>query len=103
MNDPSTSEDDATEPVMAVTGAARGRVQGVNFRTSMQVEANRLGVAGWVRNMPDRSVAFHAEGSRSSIDTLLAWCRTGPIFARVEELEFEHRRIAQLSTFEILR
>jgi acylphosphatase len=103
MNDPSTSEDGTTEPTTAVIGSVRGRVQGVNFRRAMQLEANRLGVTGWVQNLPDRSVAFHAEGSRSGIDALMAWCRTGPMFARIDDLEFEHRSITHLSTFEILR
>lgn len=97
------NDDRLNESAAAITGAARGRVQGVNFRASMQMEASRLGVTGWVQNMPDGSVAFYAEGSRSSLDGLLAWCRIGPMFARVDHLEFEDRSLAQLRSFEILR
>ena len=33
-----------------------GRVQGVNYRRAAQREANRLGITGFARNMPDDSV-----------------------------------------------
>ena len=39
-------------------------VQGVSFRAYAQQQAHGLGVAGWVRNEPDGSVAGHFEGRR---------------------------------------
>jgi len=60
-----------------------GRVQGVSFRYHAQAEARRFGVAGWVRNEPDGSVAAHLEGDPESVDAMLAWCREGPAYARV--------------------
>jgi acylphosphatase len=66
-----------------------GRVQGVFFRASTQDRATELGVNGWVRNCPDGSVEVAAEGARSQIDDLIAWCRHGPRGAQVSEVEIQ--------------
>jgi len=52
-----------------------GRVQGVFFRMETQRAARRLGVVGWVRNLPDGTVEAVLEGSRSQVDAMLDWCR----------------------------
>ena len=39
----------------------RGIVQGVAFRHHTKVRARELGLAGWVRNLPDGSVEVTAE------------------------------------------
>ena len=64
-----------------------GRVQGVGFRYSMQVEARRLGVTGWVRNRRDGSVEALLDGDAESIEAIVAWARTGPRGARVVAVE----------------
>jgi acylphosphatase len=64
-----------------------GLVQGVFYRQSSVREAARLGISGAVRNLPDGSVEVEAEGVRSAVEALVAWCRRGPPSARVEELE----------------
>lgn len=69
-----------------ISGKVTGRVQGVMFRDSCRQEAERLGVAGWVRNEPDGSVAFEAEGPTAAVEALVSWCRTGPPGARVTDV-----------------
>jgi acylphosphatase len=64
-----------------------GRVQGVAFRAYAEQQAAQLGVAGWVRNEPDGSVAVHAEGGREAVDAMVAWCRQGPPSAVVEGVD----------------
>ncbi len=65
----------------------QGRVQGVYFRQSTQVEAERLGVRGWVRNRRDGSVEVVVEGEPAAVDALVAWCHQGPPMARVDAVE----------------
>ena len=63
-----------------------GRVQGVWYRGAMQREANRLGVHGWVRNLPDGSVEAVIEGAPSAVRALRDWCKSGPPGAHVVQV-----------------
>lgn len=78
-----------SEQTTALRIRVRGQVQGVSFRWSCQQEAERLGVAGWVRNESDGTVAAHAEGSADAVRALVEWCGQGPDGAVVEDVETE--------------
>lgn len=65
----------------------RGKVQGVYFRESTRQEAERLGVAGWVRNLDDGRVEAVIEGEEVDVDALVAWCHRGPENARVDHVD----------------
>ena len=64
-----------------------GRVQGVGFRASAQQVAQRLGLAGWVRNLADGRVELEAEGPPAILDQLLAWLRKGPSMSHVDSVD----------------
>jgi acylphosphatase len=67
----------------------RGRVQGVFYRMNTAERASVLGLAGWVRNLPDGAVEAVVEGPPDSVEALVDWCRTGPPHARVDSIDIE--------------
>lgn len=85
----------------AVDVRITGLVQGVFFRARTQEQAARLGVAGWVTNRPDGSVAARLEGPAGAVDELVAWCRTGPPRARVDDVEVSAADAEGLTGFEV--
>ncbi len=64
-----------------------GRVQGVFFRAYTRDAAEQIGVAGWVRNLPDGSVEAIFEGDAIKIDAMIEWCHEGSPLGRVERVE----------------
>jgi acylphosphatase len=66
-----------------------GTVQGVAFRYFTRRMAQDLGLAGWVRNLPDGRVEALFQGSRSLLEEAIAWCQEGPPAARVDSVEVE--------------
>ena len=79
----------------------RGRVQGVFFRDSTQKEAERRGVAGWVRNRDDGAVEALFEGDEEAVDALVEFCRSGPSRADVEDVAVEDADPAGLEDFAV--
>ncbi len=66
-----------------------GRVQGVNFRYYASEEARRRGVTGWVLNRDDGVVEILAEGAADAVARFVGWCRRGPSYARVDDVDQE--------------
>ena len=67
----------------------RGQVQGVFFRAEARDRARSLGLAGWVRNVPDGTVEAVFEGPRERVESIVGWCRRGPRGAVVEGVGVE--------------
>ncbi|MDN5927550.1 MAG: acylphosphatase [Hyphomicrobiales bacterium] len=73
----------------AVLVRIEGHVQGVGFRAWTLREAQALGLAGWVRNDADGSVAACFEGPQEAIDRMLDRLRIGPPGAAVANVSSE--------------
>ncbi len=66
----------------------RGRVQGVGFRYFVEWHANRLQLAGWVRNLPTGvAVEVHAAGGDDAVRELGRLMREGPPGSLVHAIE----------------
>jgi len=78
-----------------------GRVQGVWFRAHTKDIADKLGIKGWVRNVPDGSVEAVFEGDDESVEKIIEWCHRGPPLARVERVEVEYEEPRGEEKFEI--
>jgi acylphosphatase len=78
-----------------------GHVQGVFFRDTVQRQAERAGVAGWVRNRDDGAVEAVFEGEPDAVSRMLEVARTGPRGAEVERIEEHDEEVEGLSGFEV--
>ncbi len=67
----------------------KGRVQGVAFRHFTRLQAEKLGVAGWVRNLPDGRVEALIGGDERQLAAMRQWLARGPAAARVDAVAFE--------------
>ena len=74
----------------AVEVRITGRVQGVNYRGWTRMEAERLGVDGWVRNEEDGSVSALLVGEEAAVATLMGLLASGPPAALVADVESRH-------------
>ncbi len=66
-----------------------GRVQGVYFRAYTKEMAEKLGLKGWVRNLPDGRVEALFEGDEVAVKEMIKWCHNGSPASVVTKVEVE--------------
>jgi acylphosphatase len=71
-----------------------GMVQGVGFRYFAQRAAQRLGLAGYVRNLADGRVEVYAIGDAAALNKLRAELERGPRSAEVSSVTEEDAVLA---------
>jgi acylphosphatase len=64
-----------------------GRVQGVGFRHFIKVNAEEVGVFGWVKNLPDGRVEAIFAGPIDHIREMVNRCERGPGASRVDDID----------------
>ena len=73
--------------VTALRCTVSGRVQGVGFRSFVHERGTSLGLAGYVRNLPDGRVETAARGPREVLERFLEDLRRGPSSAHVTDVD----------------
>ena len=66
-----------------------GRVQGVFFRSFVKKTADRLGVAGWVKNLEDGTVEVSAQAEKEVLEDFIDYVRKGPLIAKVRDVDIQ--------------
>jgi len=65
----------------------KGKVQGVFFRQTTKVMAEKKNVTGWVKNLRDGRVEAVLEGNDMDVSEVVEWCHVGPANAVVDDVE----------------
>ncbi|MGZ3883243.1 MAG: acylphosphatase [Bacteroidia bacterium] len=81
----------------------KGKVQRVSYRFSAQQMAIKLGLTGYVKNLPNGDVFIEAEGEEEAINKLIEWCYVGPPLAKVIEVGAVESELRHFKTFELKR
>lgn len=74
--------------MMQIMGTVSGRVQGVFFRRHVQEAAQRRGIRGYARNLPDGRVEVLLCGEESAVRDVQRAVEAGPANARVEDVRW---------------
>ena len=94
----------STQASKRLSAVVSGGVQGVSFRAYTQREARRLGLTGWVRNLPTGEVELIAEGDEARLADLERWLHRGPSLAQVERVDLRYEEAThEFPTFEVRR
>ena len=70
-----------------LTATVHGKVQGVTYRDFTRNAAQELQLTGFVRNLPESTVAVIAEGEEHTLKEFLHILREKHPWARVERIE----------------
>ena len=87
------------EPLTARHILIHGHVQGVFYRDWTVKTARALGLAGWVRNLPDGTVEAHCEGDAAALDRMVEAMHEGPPRARPTRVEAREVQPGNLDGF----
>jgi len=78
-----------SESIVRAHIVVSGLVQGVCYRYFAFEQAEKLGLAGWVKNLPTGEVEAEVEGDRSTVEVLIKALKIGPRAARVTDIAIE--------------
>ena len=81
----------------------KGKVQGVSYRFCTHIEALKLGLTGFVKNLHSGHVYIEAEGNDEQINKLIDWCYIGSPLSKVTEVMIEESEVKDFRNFEIKR
>ena len=79
-----------------------GKVQGVGFRMYVLSQAQLLGITGTLSNQDNGSVHAEVEGTRDVLRKLVSVLKTGPSYAKVEDIHIEEHPVEGYNNFVII-
>ncbi len=95
---------EADNGVQTILFEVHGFVQGVGYRAYVSSIANKYGIKGYVKNMPDGSVEILASGNKAALSAFRQAIKidqeNGPQVKQMQEKALEGRQL--LSSFKIL-
>ncbi|MGL4976520.1 MAG: acylphosphatase [Cetobacterium sp.] len=65
----------------------KGRVQGVGYRITTQLNAQRIGINGIVKNLPNGDVEVFAQGEENIIQNFKKYLKIGSVMSKVQSIE----------------
>jgi len=80
-----------------------GRVQGVGFRYFVYKTAEKHGIKGFVKNLPDRTVYIEVTGDETNVAEFVSECKKGPGSALVTGFHLQEIRTKVYNDFRIER
>ncbi len=79
-----------------------GLVQGVGFRYRSSLEAQKLGLVGYVTNLEDNSVKIVIQGPEEVLKDFTNWCYNGVEGSQVSKIEiYDQEPIGEFFNFVI--
>ena len=78
-----------------------GKVQNVGFRYYTDKIAKSLNINGFVSNKTNGTVYIEAEGEENDLEQFINWCRIGPSWARVDDLQIQDGVVCGYRDFRI--
>ena len=81
----------------------KGDVQGVFYRATAKKVAEKIGIAGWIKNRKDDDVEAMATGTQPQLEQFISWCRRGPEKADVEDVIVKPEKETTFDDFVVAR
>lgn len=78
-----------------------GNVQGVSFRYFLKINAQKLGITGWVRNTEDGGVEAVFCGEKENVEQMIELSKKGPMLADVKHLGYDWEEEESFEDFTI--
>jgi acylphosphatase len=79
----------------------KGKVQGVNYRATVQAKAHEYNLTGFVRNLNNGGVYIEAEGETENLSKFIDWCYIGSPRSKVSEVNSVEGEMKNFRTFEV--
>ncbi|MBG92744.1 MAG: acylphosphatase [Chloroflexi bacterium] len=85
-----------------IVAISEGKVQSVGYRAFCADHALRLGISGYVKNLPDGRVQLVGIADEATLRQMVEYMRQGPTFAHVKDVVFRWEDVeTEIEGFEI--